>query len=384
MENNNILQNLFLKQFNDSNAIAYNKAFVAGASDYSFQLLDNAYRLAGQHYARLKIAIESNKCQSEHCALELKQLKQLEEAPQASLDFLSSIIAELTVTEESSFDPNNDYRYAAANSIMAGRPGFSKTDGYEVYLDLLQDGSQQIEFRGRLFKKQVNTFLNGSPITIEVDDPLIINNSSLKALIDSDTSLVVSTPDIGSAMLLLLPGTGLFAQEMINENKELKGNAKISEEFVLKNPDGSFDYEIIDIGNGQGRNVLKYDLGKIDKKVNPFINAEVAGLMSSEQDVIAAWNVYISKDTSVSEDAQMAQDANAGNSSWSYELDLPLQQEKKVLFEIKYKEYFVKNYLKQFITNQLPTVKEDAAVFDLEENKQAQAEKFEKENNIKI
>ena len=48
MENNNILQNLFLKQFNDSNAIAYNKAFVASASDYSFQLLDNAYRLAGK------------------------------------------------------------------------------------------------------------------------------------------------------------------------------------------------------------------------------------------------------------------------------------------------------------------------------------------------
>ena len=182
MENNNILQNLFLKQFNDSNAIAYNKAFVASSSDYSFQLLDNAYRLAGQHYARLKIAIESNKCQSEHCALELKQLKQLEEAPQASLDFLSSVMAELTVTEESSFDPNNDYRYAAANSVMAGRPGFSKTDGYEAYLDLLQDGSQQIEFRGRLFKKQVNTFLNGSPITIEVDDPLIINNSSLKVV----------------------------------------------------------------------------------------------------------------------------------------------------------------------------------------------------------
>ena len=365
MENNNILQNLFLKQFNDSNAIAYNKAFVASASDYSFQLLDNAYRLAGKYYASLKIAIESNKCESEHCAVELKQLKQLEEAPQASLDFLSSIIAELTVTEESSFDPNNDYRYAAANSVMAGRPGFSKTDGYGVYLDLLQDGSQQISFYGPAFVM-----------------PLIINSSALTALIDSDTSLVVSTPDIGSGMLLLLPGTGLFAQEMINENKELKGNAKISEEFVLKNPDGSFDYEIIDIGNGQGRNVLKYDLGKIDKKVNPFINAEVAGLMSSEQDVIAAWNVYISKDTSVSEDAQMAQDANAGNSSWSYELDLPLQQEKKVLFETKYKEYFMNNYLNEFTKNQTPTVKEDAAVFDLAEAKKAKAQKFLDDNDL--
>ena len=380
MENNNILQNLFLKQFNESNAIAYNQAFVASASDYSFQLLDNAYRLAGKYYAKLKIAIESNKCKSEHCALELKQLKQLEEAPQTSLDFLSSLIAELSVTEESSFDPNNDYRYTAANSIMAGRPGFSKTDGYKVYLDLLQDGSQQISFYGPVFET-----VKQNPFTFEtfkVENPLIINNSALNALIDSDTSLVVSTPDIGAGMLLLLPETGLFLQEMINENKELKGNAKISEEFVLKNPDGSFDYEIVDIGNGQGKNILKYDLGKIEKKVAPFINAEVAGLMSSEQDVIAAWNVYISKDTSVDEDAQMAQDANAGNASWIYELDLPLQQDKKVLFETKYKEYFMNNYLKQFTKNQMPTVKEDAAVFDLAEAKKAKAQKFLDDNDL--
>ena len=295
---------------------------------------------------------------------------------------MSSIIAELTVTEESSFDPNNDYRYAAANSIMAGRPGFSKTDGYEVYLDLLQDGSQQIEFRGPLFKRKQEVPFQGQLFEIDVDNPLIINNSSLSALLDSDTSLVVSTPDVNAGMLLLLPETGLFAQEMINENKELKANAKISEEFVLKNPDGSFDYEIVDLGNNKGKNVLKYDLSKIEQKVTPFINAEVAGLMSSEQDVIAAWNVYISKDTSVSEDAQMAQDANAGNASWSYELDLPLQQENKVLFEIKYKEYFMKNYLKQFTTNQLPTVKEDAAVFDLAEAKKAKAQKFLDDNDL--
>ena len=380
MENNNILQNLFLKQFNESNAIAYNQAFVASASDYSFQLLDNAYRLAGKYYAKLKIAIESNKCKSEHCALELKQLKQLEEAPQTSLDFLSSLIAELSVTEESSFDPNNDYKYAAANSVMAGRPGFSKTDGYEAYLDLLQDGSQQIAFYGPVFET-----VKQNPFTFEtfkVKNPLIINSSALTALTDSNTSLVVSTPDIGAGMLLLLPETGLFLQEMINENKELKGNAKISEEFVLKNPDGSFDYEIVDIGNGQGKNILKYDLGKIEKKVAPFINAEVAGLMSSEQDVIAAWNVYISKDTSVDEDAQMAQDANAGNASWIYELDLPLQQDKKVLFETKYKEYFMNNYLKQFTKNQMPTVKEDAAVFDLAEAKKAKAQKFLDDNDL--
>ena len=104
--------------------------------------------------------------------------------------------------------------------------------------------------------------------------------------------------------------------------------------------------------------------------------------MSSEQDVIAAWNVYISKDTSVEEDAQMVQNANAGDTSWSYTEDLPLQQDKKVLFEIKYKQYFMNNYLKQFITNQRPTVKEDAAVFDLAEAKKAKAQKFLDDNDL--
>jgi len=380
MENKNAYQNLYLKQFNQSDAIAYNKQFVANTNDYNFQLLDNAYRNAGKIYAQIKIAIETNKCESEHCAVELAQIKQLEEAPQASLDFLTSLLAELSVTEEPSFDPNNNYKYTVANSLMNGRPGFSKTDGYNAYLDLLPDGSQQIVFTGPAFKTTIE-----DPFAfeiLEVDDPLIINNSSLNALIDSDTSLVVSTPDIGSDMQRLLTEIGLFDLDSIGEDKKLKASAKISEEFVLKNPDGSFDYEIVDIGNGQGKNALRYDLEKIDKKVTPFINAEVAGLMSSEQDAIAAWNVYIAKGTSVDEDAQMVQDANSGNEYWSYELDLPLQQEKKVLFEIKYKEYFMNNYLKQFTTNQMPTVKEDAVVFDLEEAKKAKAQKFLDDNDL--
>lgn len=362
---NNLYQNLFLQQFNESNSIAYNESFVSSSSDYNFQLLDNAYRNAGKTYAKLKIAIETNNCISEDCALELTGIKNLEESPQASLDFLSSLIAELSVTEESNFDPNNNYKYTVANSLMSGRPGFSKTDGYNAYLDLLPDGSQQVVFIGPALK-----------------EPLVINSSALIALTRSDTSLIASTPDINKDMLRLLTEVGLFSPDMIGENKELTASAKITEEYVMMNPDGSFDYEIIDLGDGKGRNVLKYDLEKIEKKVSPFINAEVSGLMSSEQDVIAAWNVYISKDTSVEEDAQMAQNANAGASSWSYELDLPLQQDKKVLFEIKYKEYFMNNYLKQFTTNQLPTVKEDAAVFDLAEAKKAKAQKFLDDNNL--
>jgi len=365
MENNNILQNLFIQQFNQSDSIAYNKGFTANTSDYNFQLLDNAYRNTGKIYARIKIAIENNDCQSENCALELTELKHLTDAPQISLDFLASIMAELSVTEDPTFDPNNDFKYTVANSILNGRPGFSKTDGYNVHLDLLPGGAQQIVFIGPLF-----------------EEPFVINNTALNALNLAQTSLVGSTPTIPSDMLSLLTAVGIFAADAVMENGQLGAGAKIQEEFVLKNPDGSFDYAIIDIGGGKGRNILKYDLDKIEKKTAPFINSEIAGLMSSEQDVIAAWNVYISKSTSAEEDAQMVQDANAGESSWSYIDNLPLAQDKKVLFEKKYKEYFMNNYLKQFITNQFPTVPEDAAVFDLAEAKKAKAQKFIDDNNL--
>ena len=365
MENKNTLQNLFLQQFNQSDSIAYNESFVSNTSDYNFQILDNAYRNTGRVYAKLKLAIESNKCQDETCSLELAEIKHMDQAPQLSLDFLSSLMAELSVTDEPNFDPNNNYKYTAANSVLNGRPGFSKSDGYNVYLDLLPGGSQQIVFIGPAFEY-----------------PLVINNTALSSLKQAETSLIASTPDVSKDMLRLLTEVGIFSPDMVGENGQLTAGAKITEEYVIMNPDGSFDYEIIDIGNGKGRNILKYDLDKIEKKVTPFINAEVAGLMSSEQDAVAAWNVYISRGTSVEEDDQMAQNANAGDSSWSYTEDLPLMQDKKVLFEKKYKEYFMNNYLKQFTTNQFPTVQADAAVFDLAEAKKAKAQKFLKDNEL--
>ena len=379
MENENLQQNNFLKQFNQSNAIAYDRSFIRSNSDYNFQLLDNAYRDAGIHYAKIKIAIDSNKCTSKDCAMELAQLKYLEQAPEVSLDFLSSLISQLQVTEEDNFDPNNNFLYTVANSVMSTKPGFSKTDGYMVYLDLLNNGSQQIEFHGPAFVKKELKFVGivgrSAIDKVIVPDPLIINSASLTALLNTDTSLVVSTPVMQKIMMALLPETGLFMQEMINDNKELKANAKISEEFILKNPDGSFDYEIVDLGNNKGKNILKYDLEKIDKKITPFVNAEAEGLLSSEQDAVAAWNVYISKDKAIFED-------DSEDRNWIYKEVLPLSPENKSLFQNSFKQYFKNNFLDSFMANQPPIVKEDAAVFDLAQAKQAEAQKFLDDNNL--
>ncbi len=364
MEDKNVINNLIIKQVNQSNAIAYNKRFLAEPSDYGFKILDNAYQGTGQVYAKLKMDIKNRRCTTHNCYYENLMLKNLQEAPQKSLVFLKNIIDELSVVDESNFDVNNNYEYSVANSIINARPGFSKTDGYNVSLRLNSDGSQSMVFEGPMF-----------------DSFLIINDSALNALLDSNTSLIASTPDINKDMLRLLTEVGIFSPSDVLENGSLKPNARISDEFIMTNPDGSYDYEIIEIGGGKGRNILKFDMDKIDKKVTPFINAEVAGLLSSEQETVAAWNVYIAQGTSVEEDDQMAQNANAGSKSWSYEQDLPLSQDKKVLFESKYKDYFMNNYLKQFTTNQLPAVREDAAVFDYAEAKQAKADKFIKENS---
>ena len=365
MENKNITINLLIKQMVQSSTLAHNASYLATPVNTDFGLFNKTYANSGAVYASLKKTIENKTCQSPHCELESKALLQMQNAPQESLDFMSDLASNLMLTDEPNFDPNNNSDYTVANCILNKRPGFSITDGYYVALALIEGGGQKIIFSGPAFEQ-----------------PLVINNLALRGLIDSGQSIVSITPDINADMLRLLTEVGVFSQEMIGENNELKANAKILDEYVIKNPDGSFDYEIIDVGNGKGRNVLKYDLSRIEKRVSPFVNAEVAGMLSSEQSTMAAWNVFISKGTSMEEDDQMVQNANAGEDSWNYETDLPLTQDKKVLFEEKYKQYFMTNYLKQFITNQMPTVQEDAAVFDLAEGKKAKAQKFLDDNNL--
>ena len=359
MENKNTVKNLFIRQAQNSDALGYNLDYLSARVDNNFNILGNAYEGSGRVYAYLKNKINNNNCNSENCKDEMLKLQQLEAAPQASLDFLSDIAAELQKTEDTNFDTNNNYMYSVANSVLLGKPGFSKTEGYDIVLDLLDNGSQEITFSGPFFER-----------------PLIINSVTLGSLLDSDTSIVATTPDINKDMLRLLVETGIFNKEDVSDEGDLLPTAKIQETFILKGPDQKPDYEIIDIGMGKGRNVLRFDLDKIEKKATPFINAEVAGLLSSEQEAVAAWNVYIAKGSSVEEDDQMVQDANAGSLAWSYEEDLPLTQNNKELFLDKYKKYFMNNYLKQFITNKVPTVEADAAVFDLAEAKKAKAEKL--------
>ena len=348
MDNKNLINNLTIKQMIDSNAMGHNADYLSSNPNYNFRILERAYANTSKEYAALKIAVENNNCTSDNCLLEIARIKQLEEAPQKSIDFISTVLSEVSTVEEYNFDPNNNYEYTVVFCILSSKPGFSMTDGYNVSMYLLGDGGQDLVFEGPAF-----------------EEPLLLNSNSITALLESGTSIVASTPDITKGMMKLLAEIGVFLPEDINENNELKATAKISEEFILKDKDGQPIYEVIEIGDGMGRNVLQYDLQKIQTKADPFIKSEISGIMSLEQQTIAAWNVYLSE-----------------GKYWSYSEDLPLMQDKKDLFTEKYKDYFMNNYLKQFTQNQAPTNPQDAAVFDIKEAKMAKAQAFIEANNL--
>lgn len=366
MKDRNKQVNLFIKHMEQSDAMAYNMDYVAAKTVSEFAILNKTYENTGKLYSQLKTKIDNNQCESVNCYWETQQLLRLENAPQKSLDFISNVLSQLNATEDKNYDVYQNSAYTVANKIMTRKAGFGKNEGYEVEINLLEDGGQEIYFNGPFF-----------------DKPLIINSTTLEGLLNAGSNLVATTPDINKEMMNLMSGLGVLAPGSNNpETGELTPQATIAEEFILKNPDGSYDYQIIDIGNGKGRNILKFDIDKIMKKADPLINAEVAGLLLMEQDAVAAWNVFLAQLSSEEEDDQMVQNANAGDLSWDYEEVLPLSQDHKIIFEEKYKDYFYKNYLLQFTTNQIPTVEADAAVFDLKEGRKAKAQKFMDDNKL--
>ena len=361
----NIKDNLVIKQLIESDFLAYNKEYLAKPIDDNFNII-KAFEGTEKEYARLTLAIKNNNCMDETCQQESAQLLKMQQAPQVFLEFIQNLTDELATTEDDNFDPNNDVAYTIANCILSSKLGFSKNQGYNIVLNILEDGTQEMVFWGG-----------------QLPRALIINSSTLNTLLKNETYLITPTPDIPTRMKILLTEIGLFDKKMIDpKTKFLTNSAKILEEFVLKNPDGSVMYEVIEIGNGMGRNIVKYDLDKIQRKTNAFLDADVAGLMSSEQGVIAAWNVYIAKGTSAEEDAEMVQDANAWAQSWTYEDNLPLTQVHKEVFTQKYKEYFSKNYLYDFTENQLPYVEADSVVFDIAQVNKEKAQKFLDDNDL--
>ena len=125
------------------------------------------------------------------------------------------------------------------------------------------------------------------------------------------------------------------------------------QKYALRTPSGEFDLEEVQINEKQKRKFHKFDKDKILQKVDPFLRAEIAGIMENESSAVAAWNMFIGSKITGEEDAQREIDKTAGDNSWSYDI-LPLDAKHKRDFYEGYKEYFFDNYLKDFTRNVVP------------------------------
>ena len=147
--------------------------------------------------------------------------------------------------------------------------------------------------------------------------------------------------------------------DMIDGDK-LKPSALLDiDKYALRGPGGDFEFEEVQINDKQKRKFHKFDKDKILQKVDPFLRAEIAGIMENESSAVAAWNMFIGSKITGEKDAQREVDATAGDNSWSYDL-LPLDAKHKRDFYEGYKEYFFDNYLKAFTENIIPEGAEGA------------------------
>ena len=161
-------------------------------------------------------------------------------------------------------------------------------------------------------------------------------------------------------------------------DKELKPNAKLDiERYAMRTPSGQFDLEEVQINEKQKRKFHKFDKDKILQKVDPFLRAEIAGIMENESGAVAAWNMFIGSKITGEEDAQREIDKTAGDNSWSYDI-LPLDAKHKRDFYEGYKEYFFDNYLKDFTRNIVPEGAEGAITTITDEKVETTTDQLQK------
>ena len=353
MENNKNMRldnkyvNKILKEYSQSDAIGFKidafKQPVNGGSTANTPAVDAMYEGTSQEYANLTGDLKSGKLSGDEGMIAQNRLRSLEGAPATTKNFLENLYSVFDGTEEKYYDPNNNYEWALLNKIFKGAPGFGENQGYSIEMGINEDGSQNLTAYGKPFS----------------DGKFVVNSQSLNDMLEAGIEPVSITPDVPTAMQGVAVGSGIFKSEMVDTDK-LKPNAELDiETYALRGPDGKFLYDEIDVNETQSRKIHKFDKQKILQKVDPFLRAEIAGIMESESGAVAAWNMFIGSSISAEEDDQREIDATAGDNSWSYDI-LPLDAKHKRDFYEGYKEYFFDNYLKAFTENIIPEGEEGA------------------------
>ena len=339
--------NKIIKEYAQSDAIGFKidafKESVNGGSLQDTPAIDAMYQGTSQEYADLTQALKSGKISGEEGQVAQNRLRALDQAPSVTKNFLENLYSVFDGTEEKYYDPNNNYEWALVNKIFKGAPGFGENQGYSIEMKMKEDGSQDLIAYGKPFD----------------GGEFVVNSASLNDMLEAGIEPVSVTPDIPTDMQAIAAGSGIFEDSMIDGDK-LKPSALLDiDKYALRGPGGDFEFEEVQINDKQKRKFHKFDKDKILQKVDPFLRAEIAGIMENESSAVAAWNMFIGSKITGEKDAQREVDATAGDNSWSYDL-LPLDAKHKRDFYEGYKEYFFDNYLKAFTENIIPEGAEGA------------------------
>jgi len=339
--------NKTIKEYSQSDAIGFKidafKESVNGGSLQDTPAVDAMYQGTSQEYADLTQALKSGKISGPEGQVAQNRLRALDQAPGVTKNFLENLYSVFDGTEEKYYDPNNNYEWALANKIFKGAPGFGENQGYSIEMKMKEDGSQDLIAYGKPFD-------NGE---------FIVNSASLNDMLEAGIEPVSVTPDIPTDMQVVAASSGIFEDSMI-EGDKLKPSAMLDiDKYALRGSGGEFEFEEVQINDKQKRKFHKFDKDKILQKVDPFLRAEIAGIMENESSAVAAWNMFIGSKITGEDDAQREIDATAGDNSWSYDI-LPLDAKHKRDFYEGYKEYFFDNYLKAFTQNIIPEGAEGA------------------------
>jgi len=333
--------NKTIKEYSQSDAIGFKidafKESVNGGSLQDTPAIDAMYQGTSQEYADLTQALKSGKISGAEGQIAQNRLRALDQAPGVTKNFLENLYSVFDGTEEKYYDPNNNYEWALVNKIFKGAPGFGENQGYSVEMKMKEDGSQDLIAYGKPFD----------------GGEFVVNSASLNDMLEAGIEPVSVTPDIPTDMQAVAASSGIFEDSMI-EGDKLKPSALLDiDTYALRGPGGEFEFEEVQINDKQKRKFHKFDKDKILQKVDPFLRAEIAGIMENESSAVAAWNMFIGSKITGEEDAQREIDATAGDNSWSYDI-LPLDAKHKRDFYEGYKEYFFDNYLKAFTQNIIP------------------------------
>jgi len=339
--------NKTIKEYSQSDAIGFKidafKESVNGGSLQDTPAVDAMYQGTSQEYADLTQALKSGKISGDEGQIAQNRLRALDQAPGVTKNFLENLYSVFDGTEEKYYDPNNNYEWALVNKIFKGAPGFGENQGYSVEMKMKEDGSQDLIAYGKPFD----------------GGEFVVNSASLNDMLEAGIEPVSVTPDIPTDMQAVAASSGIFEDSMI-EGDKLKPSALLDiDTYALRGPGGEFEFEEVQINDKQKRKFHKFDKDKILQKVDPFLRAEIAGIMENESSAVAAWNMFIGSKITGEEDAQREIDATAGDNSWSYDI-LPLDAKHKRDFYEGYKEYFFDNYLKAFTENIIPEGAEGA------------------------